>query len=465
MDHNENMLLFAEDAVDAARIGAIDQLHHATAIYTAEPIVDELLSRLNWPSGKNKFLDPSAGDGMVIGRALTKALNIGHIADDLLPQIIEGWEIHPHACAQARARIVAILIAYGRSRDTAAKLASKIMHNADFLTDAPTAATWHTIAGNPPYLRWLNVPELLREDYARHVPPYASSDLCHSFLDRCAKTLHEGGEIGLITSDRWLFNLNASQLRQSLGERLSIHHLERLDPSTAFYRPKQRRAGMPPRIHPVKVILGFGPGSELTKEAIYPGADTERYAGMLTLGEVAQIRIAPWLGTAGVFLLSAADAEASGIPAPFLVPAVDTDDIVESTLKKPSRFAILTRPKEEPCVAIKLHLDLNIGKMATRGQGGAYLPPETFHLFDLSKPSLLVPRIARTPKAVRVPVGVLPVNHNISIVSGDARTLDLVEAALQSDLAREWMQQHAARLENGFYSLTTTLLRRLPIEL
>lgn len=464
MDQNENMLLFAEDAVDAARIDAVDQLHHATAIYTAEPIVDELLSRLNWPSGKKKFLDPSAGDGMVIGRALTKALNIGHIADDLLPQIIEGWEIHPHACEQARARIVAILIAHGRSRDTAAKLASKIVHNADFLTDAPTEATWHTIAGNPPYLRWLNVPELLREDYARHVPPYASSDLCHSFLDRCAKTLHEGGEIGFITSDRWLFNLNASQLRQSLGERLSIQHLERLDPSTAFYRPKQRRAGMPPRIHPVKVILGFGPGGELTKEAIYPGADTEKYAGMRTLGDVANIRIAPWLGSAGVFLLTAAEAVASGIPGHLLVPAVDTDDIVEFTLKAPTRFAILTRPKEEPCLAVKRHLDLNMGKMTKRGQLGNYQPPESFHAFDLSKPSLLVPRIARTPKAVRVTAGVLPVNHNISIVTGDAKTLDLVEAALQRDLALEWMQQHAARLENGFFSLTTTLLRRLPVE-
>lgn len=464
MDQNENMLLFADDAYDAARVDAIDRLHHATAIYTAEPIVDELLSRLNWPCGDNKFLDPSAGDGMMIGRALAKALKLGHVSDARLPLIIEGWEIHPHACVQARARVVAILVAHGRSRDTATRLASEMIHNADFLTDAPTVQTWHTIAGNPPYLRWLNVPELLREDYARHVPPYASSDLCHSFLDRCAKTLHHGGEIGFITSDRWLFNLNASQLRESLGKRLSIQHLERLDARTAFYRPKQRRAGTPPRIHPVTIILGFGQGEELTKESIYPGADTARYAGMRTLGDVASVRIAPWLGSKGIFVLSEAAAAASGIPKHLLIPAVDTDDIVGFTLKEPSRFALLTKPKEIPCLAVQRHLDANMQKMAKRGQGSSYLPPETFHAFDLGTPSLLVPRIAKTPKAIRVPAGVLPINHNLSIVTGDADLLDLVETALQSSLANEWMQQHAPRLENGFYSLTTTMLRRLPIE-
>jgi hypothetical protein len=92
------------------------------------------------------------------------------------------------------------------------------------------------------------------------------------------------------------------------------------------------------------------------------------------------------------------------------------------------------------------------------------MPPESFHNRDLTQPCLLVPRIALTPTAVRVPAGILPINHNLSIVTGSAETLDRVERALQSPLAREWVSSHAARLENGYFSLTTKLLRKLPVD-
>ena len=63
----------------------------------------------------------------------------------------------------------------------------------------------------------------------------------------------------------------------------------------------------------------------------------------------------------------------------------------------------------------------------------------------------------------RVRAGVLPINHNLSIVAADSKTLDEIEEVLCSDEANAWMQAHAARLESGFFSLTTTLLRQMPI--
>src|SRR3546814_7143146 len=99
--------------------------------------------------------------------------------------------------------------------------------------------------------------------------------MLHSFMDRCARTLKPDGEIALVTADRWLFNMNAAGLRASLGERFGIHHLERLDASTAFYRPKQRRAGTPPRIHPVAVVLRSPDNAriQLSDAAIFPDVD------------------------------------------------------------------------------------------------------------------------------------------------------------------------------------------------
>jgi len=62
-----------------------------------------------------------------------------------------------------------------------------------------------------------------------------------------------------------------------------------------------------------------------------------------------------------------------------------------------------------------------------------------------------------------VPAGVLATNHNLSIVSAGDMTLEELETILASERTMQWVSQRAPRLENGYYSLTTTLLRKLPV--
>lgn len=461
---NDTLSLF-EESPESARAAAIDRLHEATAIYTKSAVVDQLLDRISWPNGDACIADCSAGDGQFLTRALIKLLSAGPVADEKLPSLIQGYEVHPGAAAQARARIAAVLISFGRSSIAACEVAAKIVQTLDFLTEGPTEQKFAAVIGNPPYLRMVNVPELLRAEYGQVVPKYASSDLVHSFLDRTAKVLRPGGQMGFIVSDRWLSNSGAAGLRQALGARLSIEHLERVDSTSAFYRPKMRRAGSPARVHPVLCVFGQN-GRAITKDAIYPGVDASRYAGYPTLDSIATVRICPWLGTPGIFLLTKQEAEASGIPAEYLVPAVDTDDIRETELRTPQRFALRTHPDVEPCDAVMAHLRRQMPRMAQRGvQSKIWCPPERWHNLKLDQPSLLVPRIVKSLKAVRIPKGVLAVNHNISLVSAGPASLDLVQRALQSDIAAEWMRDHAPRLEGGYHSVTTTLLRKMPVDL
>jgi hypothetical protein len=335
----------------------------------------------------------------------------------------------------------------------------------DFLVAGPREATFDIVAGNPPYLRWVRVPKPLQALYASHVPLYASKDLLHSFLDRCTQVLHPAGKIGLVTADRWLFNSGARRLREQMGARVSIRHIERLDASTAFYRPKDRKAGTAPRIHPIAVVLSRESvaGSRiLDGEAIFPGTDATQYEGLTTLGEVAEVRIAPWLGSFGVFVVD--EATAAALPREHLVSAVDTDDIVAGILRPARRFAIRTDPGIEPPASVLAHLTAQMHRMAARGvRACTWLPPESFHRFDLTRPSLLIPRIAKAPKAVRVPPGVLPINHNLSVVCAEPGVLEQVERSLQSPEATQWVKDFAPRLENGYFSLTTSMLRRMPL--
>lgn len=45
---NEHMTATAGQ-LDATEIDAIEDLHQATAFYTADPVVDELLDEMGWP--------------------------------------------------------------------------------------------------------------------------------------------------------------------------------------------------------------------------------------------------------------------------------------------------------------------------------------------------------------------------------------------------------------------------------
>lgn len=450
------------------RTRAVEKLHAATAIYTREPIARELLEGLAWPRSGGCLVDTSCGDGAFIVAALSRLLAFGQVDDRDLAAHLSGWEIHPGAAEQARERVARLLVDTGRAPKRAAGIAARVVRCGDFITEGPRRASFDAVVGNPPYLRFLNVPEPLRGEYRGIVPPHARADLLHSFIDRSARLLGERGELAMVTADRWLFNEGAAQLREIVGERFGLARLRRLDPSSSFYRPKQRRAGHPPRIHPVALVMrGSGAGVQaIGRPPIFPGHDGRcaSFTDGPKLADVAEIRLAPWLGTPGVFLISAD--VAARIPIASLVPAVDTDDVIEGTLRTPTRYAIRTSPGVQPPAAVLSHIDRELHRMCPRGRrrgDNRWLPPETFHRLDLSQPSLLVPRIAKSIRPVRVPAGVLPVNHNLSIVRAGSMTLEEIEAVLSAPAAIRWARRFAAPLENGYVSITTRLLRQLPI--
>lgn len=446
---------------------AVDLLHAATAVYTTEPVVDQLLDQLGWPSGNLSLVDPSAGNGMFIIRALERLIADNPQADVLDFQRLEGWEIHPQACEEARLRIANRLQIAGKSVSDARDIAARMITCADFLTEGPTTPRWDIIAGNPPYLRWLNIPALLRNLYDEVVPGYAAADMLHSFLDRCVKCLEPQGRIGFVTADRWLFGQRAAALRERLGQCVEISHLTRLDARSAFFRPKDRRAGTPARVHPVAVILSPAHnkmGLPLTASPIYPGVDSRDYEGKPKLGDLATVKLAPWLGTDGVFLIDAVTAAA--LPAHSTIPTFTPDDWNAPDDAPPAFYAIRTRPQEEPHPDVKEHLRRHMDSMSERAKkAGPWQPPETFHRWDMTKPILVLPRILKDLNARLLPAGRLPVSHQLAIQCDSEDQLLAVQKALQSDIALRWLRDHAPRLENSYHQLSAPLLRQMPLQM
>lgn len=473
LPNSSNLSLFPTNDLQAARTAAIDILHSVTSLYTAGPVVERILDRLNWKPSDGCLADVSAGDGIFLGAALNRLLASSKPTDDEIVARLQGYEIHTSAAAQARGRIEAILVTNGRSTIAARSVAERIVHNRDFLTDGPEAPSFSWIVGNPPFIRLLNVPEILRDDYVARVPKYATGDLLYAFLDRITKTLISGGELCMVSNDRWLFAKGAATLRRVIGERtatdgskLMLQHVERLSAKSSFYRPKHRVKGTPPRISPVVVHLGFGAGRQLTEEPIYPGVEPEQYAHLPKLGEIATVTLSAWLGPDGIFLLTPEEAVRSEIPTTHLIPTVDARDVVDGILQQPTRYALLVTPDETPPHQVLAHLERTMPRMCEGGRRKIpWMPPESVHNRDLSKPALMILRITNTAVPVRLPAGILPNDHHLTITCKNDQDLERIERALKGELATKWLAAHGSMLENGYFQVSAPILRQLPIEI
>ena len=446
--------------------GEVEALHAATALYTTESVVEALLDKAGWPDASGRLLDPGCGDGAFMCRALARLAP--EAGDHAAADRVTGWEIHPRAALDARRAYAATLVGLGWGAADAEAAAGRNVRQADFVVGARDAGRFTHVVGNPPYLRWANLPPGLATLYEAVVARHALGDLAHAFLDACADMLEPDGVVAFVTADRWLFNETASRLRAEVGRRLGIADLGRLDPATTFYRPKRRQRGTPPRVHPVAIVLRTvgTPGLRALTGAPVPpdGGPDDAHDGP-RLGEVATVRLAPWLGPEGIFVVDAG--AAVSLTGADLVPVIDTDDIDSSTgeMSAPRRVAIRTTRSQRPSDGVMAHLERTLHRMPARGRGGiSWMPPESMTL-PLGEPALLVPRIVRTIRPTRLPAGICPINHNLHVVGAPSAgvSLDDIDRMLRGESTAAWVARFAPRLENGFHDMRAGVLRRVPV--
>lgn len=437
----------------------IDLIHGATAIYTVAAEIDALLDRLDWPNQGSRLLDPGAGNGGMLVAALTR---LRLAPDDLSAAVraVKGFEFHPGAATAARHWIAAHLVGRGWSEAVARHAAVQIVEVRDFLLSPIPVGEHDVIATSPPAWRRLRLPDSYRREFDETVAPHAQADLLYAYLQRCADLIAPGGLIGLVASDRFLLNEGSGELRRRLGLRFAVRDIRRLDSSSAFYRPKSRSRGTPPRIHPVSLVLDpAGNGAPMTA-APFP-LDQHIPCEGIPLNQLAEIHLAPWLGPDGIFVV----ADPSPFPPGSVVPVVAPDDIhpTEDILLGSTRWAFVTQRGAPPHPAVLAHLDANLHRMPPRGrQKERWVPPEPFsHRLPLSTAAILVPRIAKRLRAIPLPAGHLPLAHNIAIVSGHSPAC--IARWLNDPRVQAQAAATALRLENGYAAFSASSLRRLVI--
>lgn len=436
-------------------LDSVERIHDITACYTANEEVEALLDALNWPHRDGLLLDPGCGSGNMIVAALARLEAVTGDIDALCSRL-RGIEFHSGAVIEARERVTSKLVSKGWSGNDATAAADRIILHSDFLLDDPVDQAGIILA-NPPYMRRHRLPEDYRKAFDLATWRHARGDVLHAYLLKMIEALRPGGRIGLISSDRWLMNSGTSQVRKEVGKRLGVHELRRLDSSSAFHRPKTREKDTPPRVHAVSMILAEG-GNKLTSDPyrIDPVPEVE---GIL-LGDLVDLRLAPYLGPDGIFMVE----EGSGLPPEVLVPCIEPKDICPRTghIGAIRRWAIVTGD-EQPHPAVMRHLNEKMDRMpASARRKVPWHPPERFdrHL-PLDRDAILIPRLAQRLRAVRLPAGILPLNHSLVVASGLAP--DEIVRMLEDPRVQAQADALALRVENGFRSYTATLARQLVI--
>lgn len=226
------------------------KLHQACRVYTREELAAGLLDAIGWRDDRElagqRLLEPAAGGGVFLRLAterLIGSLRRHHhpITARTLAGVVTAYEIYPKAHFEAMSAVFETLVQGGLAPGDARKVAATWVRAGDFLT-ASEIGTFTHVVGNPPYVRWSNVPKSFRQLYDGVIPEaMLKGDLCVPFFYKSVCLLRPGGVLGFVCSDRWVRAQYGSGLRSYLGDNVKtvayveLHNLPAFDRSVHAY--------------------------------------------------------------------------------------------------------------------------------------------------------------------------------------------------------------------------------------
>src|SRR6266545_313936 len=117
------------------------------------------------------------------------------------------------AAAWARELVVAELTEAGVARREAERAAAGWVVEGDYLLSSTTAPRADVIIGNPPYIRYDDLPQGVFASYRAVCPTMVGRcDIYVGFIEAALEQLKPGGRLGYICADRWMRSAYGNQL-------------------------------------------------------------------------------------------------------------------------------------------------------------------------------------------------------------------------------------------------------------
>lgn len=220
-------------------------------VFTRRWIVELLLDLTGYTTAQDltklHLLEPSCGTGAFLGPAVERLIGAAKRTDKPFTELtdcIRAYDLLGENVAASRSLCRDLLIRAGATEEVAGELAKSWVVREDFLLvgidlmtaggdgDPPHA---DIVVGNPPYIRYDDLPDGLAVQYRRNWPTMRGrGDIYIGFIERALQTLKPGGRVGFICADRWMRNQYGAELRRLIAERYAMEHIWTMHDVDAF---------------------------------------------------------------------------------------------------------------------------------------------------------------------------------------------------------------------------------------
>jgi len=183
-------------------------------------------------------VEPSAGEGAflvpMIRRLLASLEAHGRPLDDAAGAL-RAYELDSEAGRRAVAAAVRTLLDHGVGREDADRIAQGWVHVGDYLLDSRDARRPDVVVGNPPYIRYDDIPEDVLSCYRALYPTMVGrGDIYIGFMEAAIRTLKPGGVLAFICADRWMRSAYGVELRRLITSACGVEAVIEMHNAPAF---------------------------------------------------------------------------------------------------------------------------------------------------------------------------------------------------------------------------------------
>ncbi|MHB1596375.1 MAG: Eco57I restriction-modification methylase domain-containing protein [Streptosporangiaceae bacterium] len=183
-------------------------------------------------------VEPAAGAGAflvpMIRRLLESASAHGRRAADLKSSIT-AFELDGMAARRAVALAEEELRRHGVGGLEARELAGGWVQTGDYLLRPDGERRADFVVGNPPYIRYDDVPPAALEEYRRRYPSMTGrGDIYVGFIEAGLRQLASGGALGFICADRWMRAAYGAELRRMIAPPFTVEAVIEMHDAPAF---------------------------------------------------------------------------------------------------------------------------------------------------------------------------------------------------------------------------------------
>jgi len=211
-------------------------------VYTRSWVVELMLDlagyRPNEDLAASYAVEPAAGTGAfllpMVRRLIASLQAHGRKISDAA-RALRAYELDASAAAGAIEAVTHELISAGIDSTESDAIARGWVTVGDYLVDSRADRRADLVVGNPPYIRYDDIPDDVLLRYRALYPTMVGrGDIYIGFIEAGLRQLREGGALAFICADRWMRAAYGIELRRLIAESCSVEAMIEMHNAPAF---------------------------------------------------------------------------------------------------------------------------------------------------------------------------------------------------------------------------------------